>query len=122
MALNAPCCAGALCHNLTGVVKSGEALLIVGPSGCGKSSILRAIAGLWQLGHGSVRVAPRNMCAFLPQQPYLPLGDTLRDQLLFPQSSGELGSDGVQSSVLVEALASVGLNHVLERCVTTDYV
>jgi ABC-type uncharacterized transport system fused permease/ATPase subunit len=62
------------------------------------------------------------MCAFLPQQPYLPLGDTLRDQLLFPQSSGGVDSDRVQSSVLVDALASVGLSHVLERCVTTDHM
>ena len=114
----APFCAGALCHDLSGVVKSGEALLIVGPSGCGKSSILRAVAGLWRLGHGSVRVAPHNVCAFLPQQPYLPLGDTLRDQLLFPQSSGRVDSDRVECSVLVDALASVGLSNVLERCVT----
>ena len=108
--------AGALCHNLSGVVKPGDALLIVGPSGCGKSSILRAIAGLWRQGHGSVRVASRESCAFLPQQPYLPLGDTLRDQLLFPQSNGMQG-DRVQTSVLIDALAAVGLSNVLERCV-----
>ena len=49
----------------------------VGPSGCGKSSILRAIAGLWREGEGSVQVAPRAETAFLPQQAYIPLGDTL---------------------------------------------
>ena len=74
--------------------------------------------GLWRLGHGSVRVAPRDACAFLPQQPYLPLGDTLRDQLLFPKSSGGGGGGGEESnsSVLIEALEAVGLRHVLDRC------
>ena len=74
--------------------------------------------GLWRLGHGSVRVAPRDACAFLPQQPYLPLGDTLRDQLLFPKSSGGGGggSEESNSSVLIEALEAVGLRHVLDRC------
>ena len=62
-----------------------------------------------------MRVAPRNACAFLPQQPYLPLGATLRDQLLFPHSSAGAESDRPQTSVLTDALAAVGLGHVLER-------
>ena len=116
---------GALCHRLSGVVASGQALLIVGPSGCGKSSILRAIAGLWRLGSGVVRIgAARDRCAFLPQQPYLPLGDTLRDQMLFPKTQEGVGSGGVAfspgrglagSAELEQSLESVGLGHVLER-------
>lgn len=30
-------------------VAPGQSLLIVGPSGCGKSSLLRAIAGAWEI-------------------------------------------------------------------------
>ncbi|KAG2486371.1 hypothetical protein HYH03_014951 [Edaphochlamys debaryana] len=35
-------------------LEPGQSLLIVGPSGCGKSSLLRAIAGLWTEGAGTV--------------------------------------------------------------------
>ena len=60
----------ALCRGLSGVLELGDALLIVGPSGCGKSSLLRAIAGLWRSGEGTIRVAPFEQIAFLPQEPY----------------------------------------------------
>lgn len=33
---------------------AGERMLIVGPSGCGKSSLLRVIAGLWEIGSGEI--------------------------------------------------------------------
>ncbi|GAB4815130.1 hypothetical protein N2152v2_002176 [Parachlorella kessleri] len=61
----------------------GQSLLIVGPSGCGKSSILRAAAGLWTQGSGTITAPPPGHTFFLPQKPYMPLG-TLRQQLLFP--------------------------------------
>lgn len=35
-------------------IYKGDSVLVVGTSGSGKSSLVRAIAGLWQLGHGSV--------------------------------------------------------------------
>lgn len=63
----------------------GQSLLVVGPSGCGKSSLLRAVAGLWQTGGGAVLLPgpERRAVFFLPQKPFMPLGD-LRTQLTFP--------------------------------------
>ncbi len=60
---------------------AGQSLLIVGPSGCGKSSLLRAFAGLWKRGRGSI--AMPSSVFFLPQKPFMPMG-TLKHQLTFP--------------------------------------
>ena len=40
---------------LTGQVPEGDSLLVVGASGAGKTSLLRAIAGLWSAGSGTIR-------------------------------------------------------------------
>ncbi|MFA7291131.1 MAG: ABC transporter ATP-binding protein/permease [Rhodocyclaceae bacterium] len=72
-----------LVRNLSVTVKPGQGLMIVGESGSGKSSLLRAIAGLWYSGSGTIfRPGPDDIL-FLPQQPYMQVG-SLRSQLLYP--------------------------------------
>lgn len=40
-------------------VQQHQSLLVMGPSGVGKTSVLRAIAGLWSTGSGTItRCAP----------------------------------------------------------------
>lgn len=74
-----------LIDNLDITIREGQHLLISGSSGSGKSSLLRAIAGLWTAGAGSITRVTDDEVYFLPQRPYCALG-SLKDQLLYPST------------------------------------
>jgi putative ATP-binding cassette transporter len=86
-----------------------KGLLIVGPSGCGKSSLLRAIAGLWNSGSGTLQRPELDHMLFLPQKPYMIMG-SLRDQLLYPNTDQEVDDEDLK-----EALKQVNLADLDER-------
>ncbi len=90
-------------------VKNSEGLMIVGASGGGKSSLLRAIAGLWDSGSGTIVRPPLEQLFFLPQRPYMIIG-TLRDQLLYPNQHRE-----VTEAELNDILKKVNLADLAER-------
>ena len=73
-----------LLRDLSLRVLPGQHLLISGQTGIGKSSLLRAMAGLWTRGDGVVTMPPMDELLFLPQRPYMVLGN-LREQLLYPR-------------------------------------
>jgi putative ATP-binding cassette transporter len=99
-----------LVKDLTVTLAPGEGLVIVGASGGGKSSLLRAIAGLWDAGTGTI-VRPRIQdMLFLPQHAYMLLG-TLREQLLYPGHAGKF-----TDSELREVLAQVNLPELEQYC------
>jgi vitamin B12/bleomycin/antimicrobial peptide transport system ATP-binding/permease protein len=91
-------------------VEPGHGLLIVGASGGGKSSLLRAVAGLWNTGSGTIHRPPLEKMLFLPQRPYMIVG-TLREQLLYPRVERKL-----DDAELLEVIARVNLPKLVERC------
>lgn len=98
-----------LISNLSADLPPGDGLLIMGASGCGKSSLLRAIAGLWNSGTGTIYRPDLSEMIFLPQKPYMILG-TLRRQLIYPHDDFE-----ISEHQLNHALEAVNLADLAER-------
>lgn len=107
--LQTPDYAKVIVEDLSVSVEPGEGLLIVGPSGRGKSSLLRAIAGLWNAGTGDLLRPSLEDILFLPQRPYIILGN-LREQLLYPKTNRYL-----TESELTEVLEEVNLQNIVTK-------
>ncbi|MEM1170558.1 MAG: ABC transporter ATP-binding protein/permease [Cyanobacteria bacterium P01_H01_bin.35] len=98
-----------LVKNVSIELQPGEGVLIMGMSGGGKSSILRAIAGLWNSGTGTIYRPKLEEILFLPQRPYLILG-SLRDQLLYPRTDLNISDEEIY-----QVLKQVNLPELAER-------
>jgi putative ATP-binding cassette transporter len=90
-------------------IEPGERLLVAGESGTGKSTLVRAIAGLWPWGGGSVNFHPDRRLFMLPQKPYVPSG-TLRRAAAYPAAAEDWKVEQIG-----EALDKVGLGHLKEK-------
>ena len=91
------------------VIEPGERLLVAGESGTGKSTLVRAIAGLWPWGGGSINFHPDRRLFMLPQKPYVPSG-TLRRAVAYPGAAEDWTVEAIG-----EALDKVGLGHLKEK-------
>lgn len=90
-------------------IEPGERLLVAGESGTGKSTLVRAIAGLWPWGGGSVNFHPDRRLFMLPQRPYVPSG-SLRRAVAYPGAEDDWSVEEIG-----EALHKVGLDHLKEK-------
>jgi vitamin B12/bleomycin/antimicrobial peptide transport system ATP-binding/permease protein len=97
-----------LIRDLTADASALQPLLVQGPSGIGKTSLIRALAGIWREGSGTITRPPLCEVMFLPQRPYMILG-SLRDQLTYPRAAG------VSDEKLYEVLKTVNLSNLPER-------
>jgi vitamin B12/bleomycin/antimicrobial peptide transport system ATP-binding/permease protein len=102
-----------LLRDVSFAVPGGESLLIAAPTGTGKSTLLRAIAGIWPFGRGRVRLGEARVL-FLPQRPYLPLGN-LRTALLYPHEDEDVPDERIAA-----ALRQVGMGALARELDTID--
>ncbi|MBB6303514.1 putative ATP-binding cassette transporter [Rhizobium leucaenae] len=91
------------------VIEPGERVLVAGESGSGKSTLVRAIAGLWPWGDGSVNFHADRRLFMLPQRPYIPSG-TLRRAVAYPSAADSWKLDEIKA-----ALDKVGLDYLNEK-------
>ncbi|MBB3397417.1 ABC transporter ATP-binding protein/permease [Rhizobium sp. BK060] len=90
-------------------IEPSERVLVAGESGSGKSTLVRAIAGLWPWGDGSVNFHADMQLFMLPQRPYIPAG-TLRRAVAYPGAADSWTLDKIKA-----ALDKVGLDYLIDK-------
>ena len=107
-----------LVRNVTFAALPGEHVVVSGTSGSGKTSLIRAIAGLWPWGKGTITGLDNAMLFVVPQRPYVPT-TTLRNALRYPNGTGVV-EDGAYTAALRRAGLS-NLQHRLDETVRWDH-
>lgn len=90
-------------------VHCGERVFIAGCPEPGKNELLRAMAGLWPSGTGTVLQPPPQDVMYMPPRPYLP-ASTLRAAVTYPADPGRF-----DEAAVCAALRRVGLDRLIAR-------
>jgi putative ATP-binding cassette transporter len=98
-----------LVRGLDFTLDRGDTLLVSGPSGIGKTVLMQSLAGLWPFVSGSVALpSGRQAAMFVPQLPYLPLGD-LRAVAAYPNEQGTVDDRAIQQALIKVALPQLAI-------------
>jgi putative ATP-binding cassette transporter len=89
---------GVLLADTSFSIETGARILVTGASGSGKTTLFRALAGIWPFGRGRVRIPAGARILFLPQKPYLPIGN-LREVVSFPAGPGAFDDASIRSTL-----------------------
>jgi vitamin B12/bleomycin/antimicrobial peptide transport system ATP-binding/permease protein len=107
-----------LVRNVTFAALPGEHVIVSGMSGSGKTSLIRAVAGLWPWGRGTITRDPRTALFVVPQRPYVPT-TTLRNALRYPNGTGVIEDKAYTAALRRAGLAN--LQHRLDETVRWDH-
>ncbi len=107
-----------LVSNVTFAALPGEHVIVSGMSGTGKTSLVRAIAGLWPWGRGTISRASAATLFVVPQRPYVPT-TTLRNALRYPNGTGLIADADYTAALRRAGLAN--LQHRLDETVRWDH-
>ena len=107
----------------------GRTMMLTGRSAAGKSSVVRAIAGIWQVASGTVKVhnttdrpIPSLKDVFVvPQQLLMAVG-TLSDQLTYPDSLDPESRTPETEEHMLAILRTVGIEYLVTRWADRDVV
>jgi putative ATP-binding cassette transporter len=81
-------------------IQPGSRWLVRGPSGSGKSTLMRALAGLWPFGDGSIDAPVNARMMFIPQVSYMPIG-TLKAALAYPSAADTYSDEECREALVV---------------------
>ncbi len=109
-------------HDISFVLRAGEALVVTGANGSGKSTLLRVLAGLLAAESGSVRIDgaaaeighPRELCHYLGHRNAMKHELTVAENLSFWKSfmGDSPGGAGKDLEDATEAVGLGGISHL----------
>lgn len=86
-------------------IAPGQRWMLRGASGTGKSTVLRAVAGLWPYGVGTIALPAGARLMFLPQRSYIPSG-TIKAAVCYPGEAADFDDARCREALLLCGLTA----------------